>query len=500
MSVNLNKNKDAILDAYKKVTENQDGYDFAIFGYEGKSNDLRLEIIGSGGLETISEEINEGKIQYAFVRIIDPSTQLIKFLLINFQGESVLDLVRKGTCSNHIRDISNLLKNNVTITATNLDDLDEEAIMKKISKTSSSYNFKERVVQDERIVVGTNYSRVVPKKEIDPRQRDEFWKKEEMVEKERVALEMETKRLGNMKIEEERLKREQSEHLKREQFNKSVESKAPPVSKTPEIPVKTADREDREMPRTNQADQARMGRRKEAAELIGNTVNTAKALFQQQASNQATTIVTPPVKPIRKTIQKPEAPVEVIPEPIPQPIQEPVAIVEATPAPIPIQEPTPVPIEVKPVEKTMELPQEFKHESISQNEDQYSTIKRSPYTKTPTTPDNDIISKTTDNMQQQLTDNIIVEQQQQPIVVEQQQPMVETQLQQQEADVSPTEQQFLKAVAIYDYQAMDETEISFDPGDLITHIDQIDEGWWQGLSERFGNYGLFPANYVELIN
>lgn len=42
MSVNLNKNKDAILDAYKKVTENQDGYDFAIFGYEGKSNDLRL--------------------------------------------------------------------------------------------------------------------------------------------------------------------------------------------------------------------------------------------------------------------------------------------------------------------------------------------------------------------------------------------------------------------------------------------------------------------------
>lgn len=42
MSVNLNKNKAAILDAYKKVTENQDGYDFAIFGYEGKTNDLRL--------------------------------------------------------------------------------------------------------------------------------------------------------------------------------------------------------------------------------------------------------------------------------------------------------------------------------------------------------------------------------------------------------------------------------------------------------------------------
>ena len=35
------------------------------------------------------------------------------------------------------------------------------------------------------------------------------------------------------------------------------------------------------------------------------------------------------------------------------------------------------------------------------------------------------------------------------------------------------------AMALYDYQAADETEISFDPGQVITHIDQIDPGWWQ---------------------
>ena len=35
------------------------------------------------------------------------------------------------------------------------------------------------------------------------------------------------------------------------------------------------------------------------------------------------------------------------------------------------------------------------------------------------------------------------------------------------------------ALALYDYQAADETEISFDPGQVITHIDQIDPGWWQ---------------------
>jgi len=46
--------------------------------------------------------------------------------------------------------------------------------------------------------------------------------------------------------------------------------------------------------------------------------------------------------------------------------------------------------------------------------------------------------------------------------------------------------------------ADDEGEISFDPGDIITHIDQIDPGWWQGMAPD-GTYGLFPANYVELI-
>lgn len=56
----------------------------------------------------------------------------------------------------------------------------------------------------------------------------------------------------------------------------------------------------------------------------------------------------------------------------------------------------------------------------------------------------------------------------------------------------------MKARALYDYQAADNTEITFDPGDIITHIDTIDDGWWQGLGPD-GTYGLFPANYVEVI-
>lgn len=54
----------------------------------------------------------------------------------------------------------------------------------------------------------------------------------------------------------------------------------------------------------------------------------------------------------------------------------------------------------------------------------------------------------------------------------------------------------LTAIALYDYQAADSDEISFDPNDVITDIVQVDEGWWQGSCK--GNFGLFPANYVEL--
>uniref|UniRef100_A0A8C7PIX2 SH3 domain-containing protein n=1 Tax=Oncorhynchus mykiss TaxID=8022 RepID=A0A8C7PIX2_ONCMY len=54
----------------------------------------------------------------------------------------------------------------------------------------------------------------------------------------------------------------------------------------------------------------------------------------------------------------------------------------------------------------------------------------------------------------------------------------------------------LTAVALYDYQAAGDDEISFDPDDIITNIEMIDEGWWRGVCR--GAYGLFPANYVEV--
>lgn len=52
------------------------------------------------------------------------------------------------------------------------------------------------------------------------------------------------------------------------------------------------------------------------------------------------------------------------------------------------------------------------------------------------------------------------------------------------------------AVALYDYEADEDNEISFNEGDHITHIEFVSEDWWQGSNGK--TVGLFPANYVEL--
>ncbi|XP_039595839.1 LIM and SH3 domain protein 1 [Polypterus senegalus] len=53
--------------------------------------------------------------------------------------------------------------------------------------------------------------------------------------------------------------------------------------------------------------------------------------------------------------------------------------------------------------------------------------------------------------------------------------------------------------AVYDYAAADEDEVSFQDGDIILNVQQIDDGWMYGTVERTGETGMLPANYVEAM-
>lgn len=63
------------------------------------------------------------------------------FLIVQGEGAPT---VRKGTCANHIRDISKLLHGaHLTINARTEDDVEVNIIMDKLSSVGSAYSFKE---------------------------------------------------------------------------------------------------------------------------------------------------------------------------------------------------------------------------------------------------------------------------------------------------------------------------------------------------------------------
>jgi len=51
-----------------------------------------------------------------------------------------------------------------------------------------------------------------------------------------------------------------------------------------------------------------------------------------------------------------------------------------------------------------------------------------------------------------------------------------------------------EVVALYDYQAQRDDELSFVINDVISVVDCRDADWWHG--QLYGRTGLFPSNYV----
>lgn len=53
-----------------------------MLSYVGQTNDLKVQEKGTGGLEELEESWNDGRMQYAFVRVTDPGSKLTKFVFI----------------------------------------------------------------------------------------------------------------------------------------------------------------------------------------------------------------------------------------------------------------------------------------------------------------------------------------------------------------------------------------------------------------------------------
>ena len=51
--------------------------------------------------------------------------------------------------------------------------------------------------------------------------------------------------------------------------------------------------------------------------------------------------------------------------------------------------------------------------------------------------------------------------------------------------------------ALYDYNADDQTSLSFRKGDIIQVLNQLETGWWDGIMNDIR--GWFPSNYCAVV-
>ncbi|RUS33035.1 proliferating cell nuclear antigen, C-terminal domain-containing protein [Jimgerdemannia flammicorona] len=132
LRVNFSTHSKTIQDTYRAVLNGDEAVNWVVYGYDKGTNDLKVLAQGGAfdrlplrywnneghkthdGLEGLTEEFSDGKIQYAFTRVIDPNTELPKFVFISWCGSGVPES-RKGLFNSHLDDVSKILKVTVSL-------------------------------------------------------------------------------------------------------------------------------------------------------------------------------------------------------------------------------------------------------------------------------------------------------------------------------------------------------------------------------------------------
>ncbi|KAL2911976.1 actin binding protein [Polyrhizophydium stewartii] len=136
--VSFSAHSGEIASAYKRILSESDPLNWAILSYSGGTNDLKLFGSGDGGLEELKDEFEEGKIQYAFARVVEPISGLPKFVLIAWCGDGV-PVAKKGLFHHHVNDVVKYFKGfHVQINARADVDVEPDVIMKKVKDSSGA--------------------------------------------------------------------------------------------------------------------------------------------------------------------------------------------------------------------------------------------------------------------------------------------------------------------------------------------------------------------------
>ncbi|KAG7484726.1 hypothetical protein MATL_G00052880 [Megalops atlanticus] len=224
MAVNLSKNRLALLTAYQDVINENSATDWALYTYEGDSNDLTLASSGDGGLSEIAGTFDNTCVMYGFCSLKEPTAALPRYILINWVGEDVPD-ARKCACASHVATIAEFFQVSegvdVIINASSAEDIEPSAIGQRLTNgtvpVASPVLSRLRMRDEEHGEnVGTSYQKTNAEIEMKKINREEFW--EQAKREEEMRKEEERKKVAEerQRFEEERMELERKEQEERE--------------------------------------------------------------------------------------------------------------------------------------------------------------------------------------------------------------------------------------------------------------------------------------------
>jgi len=444
----------ALLDTWNDLKNENTPLNWVVYGYVPKTDKLRVDSSGNGGLSELMDNISEGRVHYAFIRYNVNGTW--KFVYIAWCGEGVAGM-RRGSFTNHALDVAKFFQGfHVQINARTEGDLEESKILARLKTATGSHGRKNERAKvqgstgSDSASSGAGASQPAPNaigggafKGNLKSESDAFWAKQ--------------------REEDERLKKENSYVPQREAAWKTQPQSAA-VGKQWE-----------------QKQQQQQAPPPRAAPAPSGSTGRLAANFNQPPA--AAPAAAPP-KP--RQVQPPPAaaPPPVYEEQYAPPPEETYASHEDTYAPPP--EDTYAP----PAEDTYAIPQES-YDNYAPPEDTYAPPEDTyvPLTEDTYAPPPEDASSYDGGYQQEESYG-------------------EYGGAPEDSSYAPADDESyggdtyggsgVQCRALYAYEAANEGDLPFAEGDIITVIDQANpDGWWEG--ELNGARGFFPSNFVQLL-
>ncbi|KAJ2882808.1 actin binding protein [Coemansia aciculifera] len=137
-NLDLSAHANEIASTHQRIVGNDHSISWAVYGFDRGGNALNVQAQGSGSLEDLADEFDDGKVQFGFVRVEDPNTRLPKFVFISWCGQGV-PVFRKGLVSSQVGEVQQVLSgSHVTVIARCADDIQASEIMDKVERSSGA--------------------------------------------------------------------------------------------------------------------------------------------------------------------------------------------------------------------------------------------------------------------------------------------------------------------------------------------------------------------------